>query len=385
VLVAALILLGPPLALLGLITPFLVRLESLALERVGKTAGRIYAISALGGVAGTLLSGYFLIPELGVAYSLTSMGLWLLALGAWSRFTRAGLGPAAGALLVVPLWLLAAWLCPRPEGSHKSGSILAEDTPYARLEVTEEGSIRRLYLNGSLQNVVDIRDGQSFSASTPVLALPPAFRDEPGRLLLFGLGAGTLPRSYHKQGWAVDAVEIDPNVIRAAYSQFGLDTSEASVYLSDGRQYLRLCRTQYDAIVFDVFNSGPFPYHLVTREAVALARERLAPEGILIFHVPVLSDEDPWLSALAATLQEQFARVWVLSLSEARAKPSFVALLAGQIDPEVKHPERAGSYAHLVWSKRHAPPAAGPVLTDDLNPAEVYSERISQALRSSGS
>jgi spermidine synthase len=78
--------------------------------------------------------------------------------------------------------------------------------------------------------------------------------------------------------------------------------SRPRVILGDGR--LSLARdpaARFDVLVIDAFNSDAPPVHLLTREAVALYLDRLAPGGILMLNITNrYLDFDPVIAALAA-------------------------------------------------------------------------------------
>lgn len=63
------VILFPPVMLLGVVSPMVIRLITQHLEEVGNSAGRIYAISTIGGVALNFLMGLYLIPFVGVRLS----------------------------------------------------------------------------------------------------------------------------------------------------------------------------------------------------------------------------------------------------------------------------------------------------------------------------
>jgi MFS family permease len=70
VLVAAFILFVPPLTLLGMVSPYAIRVRASSLDEVGRTAGDLYAISTVGSVVSALLTGFILIPNIGVSRNL---------------------------------------------------------------------------------------------------------------------------------------------------------------------------------------------------------------------------------------------------------------------------------------------------------------------------
>lgn len=110
---------------------------------------------------------------------------------------------------------------------------------------------------------------------------------EPKRLLLIGLGggslAGALARLY--PGLHQDLVEIDPAVVKVAKAHFGFEPSAgAAVHTLDGRVFVRRALAQgqrYDLIMLDAFNGDYIPEHLMTVEFLADVKALLAPDGVL--------------------------------------------------------------------------------------------------------
>lgn len=107
---------------------------------------------------------------------------------------------------------------------------------------------------------------------------------------IVGLGAGSLA-SYGLAGQDWTYYEIDPAVARIArderYFTFLRDSrASVRVELGDARQSLVRARdAAYDLLVIDAYSSDAIPVHLVTREAVALYLRKLAPHGLLLFHI----------------------------------------------------------------------------------------------------
>ena len=108
------------------------------------------------------------------------------------------------------------------------------------------------------------------------------------RVALVGLGTGSL--ACHKRGgeqWTF--FEIDPEVIRLARDprnfRFLSGCGPVGMVTGDARLTLVASQQQYDMIVLDAFSSDAIPVHLLTREAVAGYRSRLAPGGVIAMHV----------------------------------------------------------------------------------------------------
>ncbi|HSL65034.1 MAG TPA: fused MFS/spermidine synthase, partial [Gaiellaceae bacterium] len=78
-LLAAVILFGPASVVLAAVTPVAVRLAARSVDTVGRTAGRLYAVSTAGSIVGTLATAFWLVPELGVSQLLALAATVLLA------------------------------------------------------------------------------------------------------------------------------------------------------------------------------------------------------------------------------------------------------------------------------------------------------------------
>jgi hypothetical protein len=107
---------------------------------------------------------------------------------------------------------------------------------------------------------------------------------------VIGLGAGSMA-CYAEPGDSLTFYEIDPAVDRiAANPQYFTFLSQcapaAQVVLGDARLRLRDAPdSRYDLIILDAFSGDTIPMHLLTREAVALYKQKLAPGGLLAFHI----------------------------------------------------------------------------------------------------
>ena len=114
------------------------------------------------------------------------------------------------------------------------------------------------------------------------------YRDRPLRLGVIGLGTGTLA-AWGKPGDVFKFYELDPQVLAVAQSEFTyLRDSRATIETALGDARLTLEREppqRFDILVIDAFSSDSIPVHLITREALALYRKHMQPDGIIAFHV----------------------------------------------------------------------------------------------------
>lgn len=125
--------------------------------------------------------------------------------------------------------------------------------------------------------------GQVFAAPPPALKrrLPVA---------AVGLGVGSLA-SYGQPGQGFVFYEIDPAVEQIArndtwFTYLRDSQAEVSVVLGDARLSLRDAPAgHYGLMVIDAFSGDAIPVHLLTEEAMQLYLSKLAPDGVLAFHI----------------------------------------------------------------------------------------------------
>ena len=110
------------------------------------------------------------------------------------------------------------------------------------------------------------------------------------RVGVVGLGAGSIA-CYRRPGQEWTFYEIDPAVARIAsdpqyFTYLQECAPDARIVLGDGRRSLAAApHGEYDLLILDAFSSDAVPVHLVTREAVALYLDKLAPGGLLVFNI----------------------------------------------------------------------------------------------------
>jgi hypothetical protein len=121
-------------------------------------------------------------------------------------------------------------------------------------------------------------------------ALAALSRKPVGRLGLIGLGSGSTACLKRPQD-TLTIFEIDPMVVRFS-TQTGVFTfvpqcaPDAHVVLGDARLGIATVPdNSFDALVVDAFSSDAVPAHLLTKEAIALYLQKLAPDGVVILHL----------------------------------------------------------------------------------------------------
>jgi spermidine synthase len=115
-------------------------------------------------------------------------------------------------------------------------------------------------------------------------------RVRPLRVAVVGLGGGAVA-GYIQRGQQWTFYEIDPKVAQIAqdsrYFTFWNDApTRPKLVLGDARLQLKSAPSaSFDVILLDAYSSDTVPVHLLTREALALYLEKLAPGGIIAWHI----------------------------------------------------------------------------------------------------
>ncbi len=155
-----------------------------------------------------------------------------------------------------------------------------------------------------------------------------AFTEEPSRILVVGLGGGSIPTFLHRQFPVahVDAVELDPVVVDVARRWFDVCEDERlRLVTSDGRDFLEQVDDPYDVIILDAFGEDSVPRSLTTREFLRAVRHALTPDGAVVANLWG-EDYNPQFRSMARTYQDVFEELFVFPVP-ARGNLIFVALL----------------------------------------------------------
>ncbi len=427
-LVATILLFGAPSVILGSVTPIAVRLRARSLERLGRTAGRLFAVSTAGSIAGTFATAFWLIPELGTDQLLASAAVALmLAAAAVAVAERApvalAVALAAAGLMTAPVFALAPeaggsltgtqlqnWSplyrlqeeAGRQTGDPGAASrdagfriVHAKDTRYHRLVVADDSGTRYLRFDNSFQSAMYLDDPfRTRFQYTDYLDLGLAYDPGARSVLFIGLGGGSAPKRMWRDfpELRLQAVELDPDVVRVAYRYFGLPRDDRlAVEVEDGRRYLARNRERWDVIVVDAFYSDAIPFHLATREFLELARARLAPGGVVVTNVigALAGDQSRLLRSMLRTYRAAFPTVAVhpvflrgdsdprtvrnvifVATDGAAPSKAFLAERWAEVRKRAPGAPDLGAAIRDRWDRPLAT-ADVPVLTDDYAPTDA--------------
>jgi len=206
VLLTATVLFFLPLTLLGMVSPYAIRLKVASLSVVGRTAGNLYAISTVASVIAALITGFILIPHVGVYRLVLSTGVLLLltALLGFIKGNTKNAGakniglPALIAIIAIPGAFLVT---PSADADPEHGLLASAESEYAEVQVRDIADMRFMLIDGGAHTIADPLTWVSGLPYTQVLDISKKFFAEPGDMLLVGLGGGSVVKSFAKDNW----------------------------------------------------------------------------------------------------------------------------------------------------------------------------------------
>jgi spermidine synthase len=311
-----------PAVFMGILFPLGVRIYAQDIDRIGAKAGNTFFSNTIGCVLGSLLTGFVLIPFVGMwNTTLLLINLSLLIAVAFLLRSRHPARAQWASLLVVAV---VANLMVFTDSKTFHAELKSRDlhTPAEGFDViyyeeglsgtvtaVERGTYRGLFV-----------DGQNVSGTDPVLLadskmlahVPLLLAEEPKVALTVGYGTGTTSGSMLLHDVDVHAVEIEEKIIEAAplFSAVNYESyadPDLEIVLDDARNYIATTEQAFSVIVTDVTNlkykRNPYLY---TREYFEIMRDALTADGVAAAWLPVggLSFED--LRTLIATFDEVF-------------------------------------------------------------------------------
>jgi spermidine synthase len=239
--------------------------------------------------------------------------------------------PLATVATALAAGLGLVWLTPpgavRGALSQTPGRLeLDQVSNYSHVKVTRDGDVRTLWFvrdNGEhvIESKVDLARPDDLRIEyTRFMFMSYAFRPEPKRVLIVGLGGGAMVHflKIHDPKVKVDVVEIDPLIVSVADRFFDVRSGgEVSVKVGDGMAFIRDSDAKYDVIYMDAFlrpsggtDQVGVPLHLKTLAFYEQIKKRLAPDGAVVFNL------NPHLSVGQdiQTIREAFPHAYVFRL-----------------------------------------------------------------------
>lgn len=282
----------PPLVFMGMVSPIIINLLTDEAQAAGNSAGNVYAISTVGGILLTFLMGFYVIPNYGLAMPAVAAGILLAILPTISLIRAKSRGGIAVPVLLIALAALSLKPVERYTEDYKVlyrsegilGQIKVVDHP--SYEITPDARVGRgLVVNNTLQTYVGVDDEMEYSIWNWAHYFPTAasIYPEGSKVLLLGLGGGTIVKQLGRLGFEVDVVEIDKRVRDVSVEFFNMDPA-TNVVIDDARHFVKTTGKQYDIVIFDTFLSEAVPEHLITLEGFEDVKRILRPQGMVMIN-----------------------------------------------------------------------------------------------------
>ncbi len=394
--VHSMLMLFPSALLMGVAFPIGARLwtRSGAEGSGAGDVGRFYAVNVCGGIAGSLVAGFLLLPLIGSRGTLLVLGALTAAAATWLLLTDPAKNRTTLMVAGLALFVAACVYTPDPfdvflrQRFPGQRVIWREEGVQSTVSVHESGTLRSLHLDGNHQASTS---GGTVAVHRRIGGIGVAIHPDPRATLVIGLGGGATAGAVSRFPFAqVEVVELSEAVVKAApfFSSINNDLLKrpnVHVRVDDGRNFLMLGRQKYDVITADII----LPIHagagnVYSQEYFRLVSAALDDDGIAVQWVAGTEQE---YKLIARTFLSVFPHttLWADgSLMVGSNRP--LRLKAADFDWKLAVPEaRAAlqelgypSFEALVSQYRAGPEelralvGPGPVLTDDRPLVEYF-------------
>jgi predicted membrane-bound spermidine synthase len=325
-LVGVILLFAAPITLLGVVSPFAIRLRIHRVDAAGNTAGSLYALSTVGSIIGSFLPVLVLEPAIGtyrtfytfslVLLTVSILGLMLLR-ARWMSVLAALLG-----VVVVAIALFGTSSIIRPPDF---GELVYEtESQYNYIQVIEEQGTYLLALNeGHAIHSIYAPERPLTGGPWDYVLVGPYFN--PGaqpqdvrNVAVIGLAAGTMAQQITAAYGPIpiDGVEIDRKIVDVGRQYFRMNQPNLNVIVQDGRYFLSTTDNRYDIIAVDAYRQPYIPFHLTTQEFFSQIEEHLTADGVAFINVGRTATDYRLVDVIASTMKSVFSNVYIIDVDQ---------------------------------------------------------------------
>ncbi len=375
---AALVLFTGPSILLGMVSPYAIRLKIDKVETSGSTVGKLYAISTVGSIVGTFMAGFVLIPLIGSTKILSMLSLALIGLA----IVLMGFKFAFDKTVMVMMLILACLGFVMP-----ANGLLNIDSQYSNLRVFDAEAdssgnvIRTMWIDNSVGSSAYTDSDELVYDYLKFYHLVRHFTPGFESALMIGGAGYSFPKVYVNTypDATIDVVEIDPALTKVAEKLFNLKPNKRlQIHHEDGRTFLNRNTQDYDVIFGDAFKSlCSLPYQLTTVEAVRLMHQSLERDGVVIVNIlsTLAGESSQFLQAEMATYQSVFPQVYLFPVDQPHDSLALQNIMLVALKTETVPLFNSNDHEIQAFLDHlHEAPFSTnlPVLTDDFAPVEYY-------------
>ena len=256
-----LLILFPSVSCMGMVSPIIIQFINKSKADTGRSAGKIYAISTIGGILATLFAGFWLIPTMGIKSSSFMVGGLLFFIGFIYMMPRKKLVTLLSSVIALLIIIL---FYPKPKNSesieikYNKVGLLGEWTVVDYLvEYNPQDNTKKIERNLLLNGIDQTKSQVGFEPlslwSYPhKLGAYSSIKPAGSEALLLGMGGGSIAHELVSMGHNLDIVELDANAIPIARKYFNYDDTKSTIFIDDARHFVNQCQKKYDVIVIDV-------------------------------------------------------------------------------------------------------------------------------------
>ena len=318
-----------PALVLSMVSPLAIKLTLTDLKQTGGIVGTIYAVSTIGAIAGTFMTGFYFILWFGVSTIVWLVAgiLLIAAIIVWFswevpdrwKFSLKNFTLWLVAIVVILAGVLLFQLQDRWQVAY------TKESNYYSIQVINYsgGTMKALYLDNVYHALVIPDEPANLQFSYLKAFADIAGYLNPGglplRTLHLGGGGYTFPRYLQAvyPGSSNDVVEIDPVVTEIAYEELGLPRdTDIKTWNLDARQFLiqHPDGPKYNLVIGDVFSSLSTPYHLTTYEFDKLVKNSMEPDGVYLVNTIDDYTQGRYTASIVRTLMHTFKNVYLFSM-----------------------------------------------------------------------
>ncbi len=277
-----------PTTILGMVSPYSVRLLVNEYKYSGHYTGLLFFVSTFGSAAGTILTSFYL-----VLYLEINSIIWIM-IGISIAICIIAMAYGAKIINKTAASMLCMLIVFGISGFANAGTIIhKEKSLYRDIIVYEDGETRcmrftRLIRYSAPQTCVSLKNRDHLVLSYSKMMLGALYLyPNPQKILIVGVGGGTLPKTLSSMfpTAEIHAIEIDPAVIIVAKKYFDFKPGgNITVFEEDGRVFVKRANNKgfkYDLVLLDAYDHEYIPEHLLTKEFLEEVKRIILPGGVL--------------------------------------------------------------------------------------------------------
>ncbi|MCX8131642.1 MAG: fused MFS/spermidine synthase [Clostridia bacterium] len=388
---SCLIIFSFPLVIMGMVSPYLVKLGLKDISNSGKTAGEIYALSTIGSIIGTFVPTFVTIPTLGTSktFFVFAIILNLISLYYFVTNKRKIIRSVITTLIIITLALAplnssyAFW---------EKNIVYEGESMYNYLKVTEykDSVILSTNVAFGVQSIYKKNNTLSgyyydYGLMAPFFIRDTSF-DKKLNVLILGLGTGTYAKQCKRYfpNSSTDGVEIDQKIVDLSKQYFELKENEAKIYVNDGRTFLMSKEAKrYDLIMVDAYHDITIPFHMSTVEFFRQVKEHLRDNGVILININMRSEKNNEITDyLTQTVKHVMNKVYKYDLQTGTNTLVFASddkncienyknniSILSESDPLFKISNSVKSNLVEISEANH-------IFTDDIAPVELMGQKM---------